>query len=87
MLLRVQVKPNSKTNSVSIDDAGTIRIKIHAPPVDGKANKYLVEYLAELFNLPKSKIEITKGQSSSHKTIKLDAAEEYVNGILKSFKK
>ena len=85
MLLHVQVKPNSRTNSISIDDAGTIRIKIHAPPIDGKANKHLIEYCAELFNLPKSKIEITKGHNAPHKTIKLDAAEDYIKNILKSF--
>ncbi|MFI5219008.1 MAG: DUF167 domain-containing protein [Bacteroidia bacterium] len=86
MLLRALVKPNSKTNSISIDDTGIVRIKIHAPPIDGEANKHLVEYLAELFNLPKSKIEITKGHNSPHKTIKLNAAEDYIKSILNPFK-
>lgn len=46
MLLRIKVKPNSRTDEVSREADGTIRVKIKAPPVEGKANKYLIEYIA-----------------------------------------
>ena len=68
-LLRIIVKPNSAKDSIVFDADGIMRIKIRAQPVDGKANKYLMEYLAKVFNLPKSKFEITKGEGSAHKTI------------------
>ena len=82
MLLRIEVKPNSKTDAISIDNYGNVRVKIHAPPVEGKANKYLVEYLAGVFRISKSQVVIIKGQSSPHKTIKLDAEEGYIKNIL-----
>jgi uncharacterized protein len=84
MLLHIHVKPNSKTDSISRSGDGNIRVKIRAQPVEGKANKYLMEYLAGVFRLSKSQVEIAKGENSPYKTIKLDADEGYVNHILKS---
>ena len=84
-LLRIIVKPNSAKDSIVVDVDGTIRVKIRAQPVDGKANKYLMEYLAKVFNLPKSKIEITKGGSSLHKTIMVNADVDFVKDVIKTF--
>lgn len=78
MLLRVIVKPNSKMDEISKDEAGNIKIKIKAPPVDGKANKYLVDFLSKKLKLPKSQINIEKGSTNSFKTIAIDASEAYV---------
>jgi uncharacterized protein (TIGR00251 family) len=86
MLIRIQVKPNSKTDSISIDNGGIIQVKIRAEPIEGKANKYLLKYLSNIFRLSKSKIEIIKGHSSFYKTIALQVDEDYVNNILKSFR-
>lgn len=85
MLIRIQVKANSKADSISIADTGVIHVKIRAEPVEGKANKYLLEYLSAVFRLSKSKIEIIKGHNSLYKTISLQAEEDYINNILKSF--
>ena len=84
MLLHIQVKPNSKSDSIRSDTDGNLLVKIRAQPEDGKANKYLVAYLSEIFRLPKSKIEITKGIVSSHKTIKINAEETYIKNILRT---
>ena len=47
-----------KVSAVYIDGVLEIRLlKIKAPPVDGKANKYLIGYLSEVFGLPKKNIE------------------------------
>ena len=86
MVIQIQVKPNSKTDSISIDNSGVIKVKIRAEPIEGKANKHLLEYLSAVFRLSKSKIEIIKGHSSVHKTMSLHVDEDYVNNILKSFR-
>ena len=85
MLIRIQVKPNSKLDSITIDKMGVIQVKIRAEPVHGKANKYLLKYLSARFRLSKSKIAIIKGHGSLYKTIALQAKEDYINNILKSF--
>jgi uncharacterized protein len=78
MLLRVKIKPNSARDEIIREPDGTLKIKIKAQPVEGKANKYLVKYLSEVLDLPSSKIQLVKGGSSAFKTIEINAEEKYV---------
>ena len=80
--LRIKVKPNSKVEKIILETDGSLSIKIKAPPVDGKANKYLIEFLSNYLDIPKSHIQLIKGESSPHKTIKVNATQEYINGKL-----
>jgi len=55
---------------------GTIKIRLTAPPVEGKANQALIEFLAEVLEVPRSKIEIVagiKGREKLVSIIELDA--------------
>lgn len=78
MKLYVKVKPSSKSDSITRGFDGAIQVKIKAQPVDGKANLYLVKYFSSILNLPTSKILLAKGQTSSFKTLEIDAEESYV---------
>ena len=75
MQLHIRVKPNSKKDELSLDPDGMIQVRIKAPPVDGKANKYLIGFLADFFGVPKSKITLIKGESNRFKTIEMDVEE------------
>ncbi len=46
-----------------------IKLRICAPAVDGKANKAIILFLSDFFDVPKTKIKITKGEKSKHKTV------------------
>jgi uncharacterized protein (TIGR00251 family) len=83
--LRIKVNPNSKTDEVIREADGTIKVKIKAQPMEGKANKYLIEYLSKILNLAKSKIVLSKGETNAFKTFDIDADEDYVNNILSRF--
>lgn len=78
MKLRIKVKPASKTDEIIREADGNLKVKIKAPPVEGKANKYLIEYLAEMLDMPKSKIVLLKGETNSFKTLEIDAEESVV---------
>ncbi len=82
MQIRCIVKPNSKTNSISINDDGVWKIKIMAIPVKGKANEYLIDFLSTFFNLSKKNIEIISGFTSSHKRVNIVANEEMIISII-----
>ncbi|QJE97305.1 DUF167 domain-containing protein [Luteolibacter luteus] len=74
MQIRVLAVPNSKTSEVVgwEDDprAGKVlRVKIAAPPVDGKANAALREFLAKHLGVPKSRVTLEKGDSARIKTL------------------
>ena len=78
MILRIKVKPGSKTDEIVREADGSLKVKIRAQPIEGKANKYLVEYLAKVLGVPKSKVTLLKGETNSFKTLEIEAEEEWV---------
>lgn len=52
-----------------IDQKEYIKLSIKAPPIDGKANKAIIEFLSKELDLPKSTIEIEVGKVSSYKVL------------------
>ena len=73
-IITIKVKPNAdKTELQGIMEDGTWKIDIAAPPEKGKANKELIRFLAERYDVAKSNIEIVSGLTSSTKRIKIIA--------------
>jgi uncharacterized protein len=76
--ITVKVLPRSSKNEIAgILEDGTVKIRLAAAPVEGQANKALIEFLAEVLDLAKSKIEIIGGLTSKNKlvtVIGMDAA-------------
>lgn len=76
MELRVKVTPNAKHSEILgwEDDprAGRVlRVRLQAPPIDGKANKALVAFLGKEFGVSKSSVRILKGKTSRLKTVEV----------------
>ncbi len=86
MLIHCIVKPKSKVDSVALNPDGSLRIKIKAPPVDGKANEYLIEYLSDVFKIKKKNIEIISGHTNSHKRINIVEEEEVLKNKIAELK-
>ena len=74
--LKIKVLPRaSKTEFCGI--AGDeIKIKLQSPPVDGKANKALIEFLSEFFGISKSCVELLSGETSRKKRVFLHGVSE-----------
>ena len=71
--LPIKLIPRSSKNEIVGWQAdGRLKIKITAPPVDGKANAALVEFLAKHFRVPKSTIEIIRGTTIPEKTVRFN---------------
>ncbi len=68
LLVNIRVSPNASKNEIIISD-DMIKLKITSQPVEGKANKAVIEFLSKHLKVPKSNFEITKGQTSKDKTI------------------
>ncbi len=85
ILISFKISPNASKNEIIKTEDG-IKIKITAQPVDGKANKALVEFLSKQFKIPKTSIEIVKGHTSKEKTILLKTDKpEILANIAKMF--
>jgi len=68
--LAVRVTPRASRNEIAeVLDDGTIKVRIAAPPADDEANEALVEYLAEILGVPKSRLDIVAGLSGRDKLI------------------
>ncbi len=69
LTITVQVQPRSSRDEIIGLHEGRLKIRISAPPVDGKANERLTEVIAKAFGVSKSSVEIVKGHHSRVKTI------------------
>jgi len=65
----VIVQPRSKKNGVVGFSKGALKVKVTAPPVEGAANKALIELLSQALRIRKSNIEILKMKTSRRKLI------------------
>lgn len=68
--LGIKVTPNAKKSEISgfLED-GSIKIRLNAPPVDGKANAELIKFLAKELDVRKSSVEIVSGFSTRKKIV------------------
>ena len=71
VLLKVYLQPKSSKNEVVGPYRDGIKVKVTAPPVEGKANEALVRFLAKEFGTSPSCIEIVKGLHSREKTVRI----------------
>lgn len=69
-LLTLRVSPGAKSNSVEgAYGEGALKIKISAPPVDGKANEEVRRFLAGTLGVSRSRVEIVRGFTSRDKVV------------------
>ena len=71
VLLAVKLQPRASKNEIVGALGEELRIKVTAPPVDAAANEALLRLLAETLDCPRGRVELVRGQTSRHKTIKL----------------
>jgi len=72
VILRVKVKPGSRSSSLTQETDGTWRAQLKSPPVDGKANEELVALISAHFKCRKADVAIKSGASGRNKLIKVD---------------
>ena len=71
VLLSVKLQPRASANEIGDALGNELRIKVTAPPVDAAANEALVKLLAQHLDCPRNRVELVRGHTSRHKTIKL----------------
>ena len=74
--IQVQIQPGSSKDQIIGLHNGRLKIKISAPPIDGKANQNLIEFISKALGVSKSKIEILKGRTSKLKTLKISGVDQ-----------
>lgn len=85
--LDVLIQPRSSRDGIEGFHDGRLKVKISAPPVDGKANERLTEVVADAFGVPKSRVEIIKGRTSRQKTLRITGlSRESYDSLVEKYK-
>jgi uncharacterized protein (TIGR00251 family) len=71
ILIEVRLQPRASRSRIVGPHGGALKVQVTAPPVEGEANRALIELLAVSFKVKKKDIEIVKGASSRSKTVLL----------------
>lgn len=76
MLIDVIIQPKASRNEIVGMHGDALKIKLTAPPVDGKANAALIAFLAKKLGVPKSTVTIVRGKTSRIKTVAINGLTE-----------
>jgi uncharacterized protein (TIGR00251 family) len=67
----VKVHPRARKNAITGEVGEALKLALTAPPVDGKANQAVIEFFADLFEIPRSSVTITSGLTSRLKVVRI----------------
>lgn len=73
-LLALHIQPGAKRTEIAGLHGEALKIRLAAPPVDGKANAALIAFLADRLDLPKAAVTLESGASSRQKRVRIAGA-------------
>lgn len=77
LILTLHLQPRASKDEFVGPHGDAYKVRITAPPVDGKANAHLVKFLAKAFGVPKNNVEILTGESSREKRVKIKSPNKF----------
>ncbi len=72
IVLSLHIQPGAKRTEVAGVHGKALKIRLAAPPVDGKANAQLIRFLAAAFGVPARAVTLLRGETSREKTVRID---------------
>ena len=83
LIFKVRVVPRASRSEVAGEHNGALRMRVSAPPVDGAANKEVIQLLAKSFRVSRSAVRILSGHNSRTKQVSIEgASESLLNALL-----
>jgi hypothetical protein len=73
LILYCHFQPRASNDEIVGVHGSRLKIRITAPPVDGKANEHIIKLFSKMFEAPKGNIEIVQGELGRQKTIRIHA--------------
>lgn len=67
--IHVYVQPGAKHSEIAGFHDQALKIRLNAPPIEGRANDALLKFIAQLFEVPKRQVLLKRGDKSRHKTL------------------
>lgn len=69
LILHLYVQPGAKKTEIVGIHEGELKIRLNTPPIEGRANKALLQYVAQIFKVPVRQVILKRGDKSRHKTL------------------
>ena len=73
--LQIYVQPNARQTEAVGEHGGALKVQVHAPPVDGKANDELIRWLSEVLEVKKSQITLKRGETQRQKVFEVTGGD------------
>lgn len=77
-VLALHIQPGAKKTVIAGLHGDALKIRLAAPPVDGKANAALIEFLAKTCGVPRSAVELVSGETSRSKRVRIIGVDQAV---------
>lgn len=75
LTLTLHVQPGAKRTDVAGLHGEALKIRLAAPPVEGRANEALLKFIAEFFGVPLRQVELKQGGQSRHKVVAITGSK------------
>jgi uncharacterized protein len=85
IVLTLHIQPRASRNEICGIQDNALKIRLTSPPVDGAANKLCREFLADLFSVSKSAVEIVSGETSRHKRVRVNGDPDRLKQLFDRF--
>jgi uncharacterized protein (TIGR00251 family) len=72
LVLALHVQPGAKRTAVDGTHGDALKVRLAAPPVDGKANTELLRFLADAFGVPLRNVVLVRGETSRQKVVRVN---------------
>lgn len=82
--LTLHIQPGAKRSEIAGLHGDALKIRLAAPPVEGRANEALLKFIAELFGVPVRQVELKQGGQSRHKVVAVTGSKTEPESLLKT---
>ena len=85
LVLNIRVAPRAAKDGIQGLMGDALKVRIQAPPVEGKANAYLIKYLSKHWKIPRASIELLSGETGRNKRLRFNHPTDEMRKELLSF--
>ena len=75
------LQPKASNNEFAGQHGERLKIRVTAPPIDGKANAQLIKFIAQQFGVAKTRVSISCGEYARHKTLRIERPEHWPESL------
>jgi uncharacterized protein len=83
LLINVRVQPRARRDELGEPLGDQLRVRITAPPVEGKANEHLIRFLADRFGVPMARVALVSGGQGRSKRLRIAAPARLPDGVVR----